>query len=55
MLKLDCEVDREELDRSIDGMSGVVEYLSELLRILYNIVSGKLFADILREKLGLGD
>ena len=51
-MKQNCEINKDELNSSIDSMSDIIDYVTYLLQTFYSIVSLKLFADILREKLG---
>lgn len=47
-----CDINKESAENSIRNLQSIIDYLFELIKILNDIVSGKLLADMIREKLG---
>ncbi len=52
MPEYNCKLDTEEANSSIDSLQDIISYVGYLMTTFYRIISLKLFADILREKLG---
>ena len=52
MTDRNCEINKEELNSSIDSLKTIIDYVTYLMQTFYSIVSLRFFADLLREKLG---
>lgn len=50
-MKLNCEINLEEADNRIDSLKSMVDLITHLLSKIYNIISGKWLADIIKENL----
>ena len=52
MTDRNCEINREGIENDITNMQSIIDYVVELMKIFYNILSGKMLADLIKEKLG---